>query len=604
MNSFGEKGAGSIFSPGDTSGTASKPIVSSPLSNASVQVCNTLTGDIVDPSPVIEEFQYLLEKSQQMFSGLRDLTPLGSRHWRGYFQKTFEVYTRLWQFQQKHRTMLVDAYGLKRWEIGEIASKIGQLYYHYYLRTSERRYLQESSVFYEAIRDRDYFTDIFNAHNPGLAIKLLRYYARFIVVSLLLNNKSMAWVLLDELTAAIDEYKRLFKTNDITEWQSVIQEIKSFIEAENHLIPKGINEGMASLPNLVSSIRPSVDREESQHLRLQEAILVGHQRNQIKFSELTVDVYRMIQILEQWIPPERHEEARASIINDVNQLNGIMPAVSATGVAPPTPLKNPHKYILFKPTFSQLNTHIATAFQETNVNTALLIFLSADGVSAIAKKPELDLLDYRGGIGTTSRIENWTTEDSPSWSCLHPGDLRSFTRKPLFLVIESDNSIAYRALIPLFGQPLLCLLSPTKYPNKEVNRYGSLYTIFLYSPLLGFALIANIQETAQENWTMALHQLARLEHSVIEALSNNPEFAGPNRRFLQDDFLAQLIARHCICHTLLSHHASFTETVNLPSTHPPLPYNTAIMQVLEQGLYQLVSMFRVEQIFNFVDARC
>lgn len=50
-----------------------------------------------------------------------------------YFEKTFEVYTKLWKFQQTHRPILEDKanYGLKRWEVGEIASKIGQLYYHY-----------------------------------------------------------------------------------------------------------------------------------------------------------------------------------------------------------------------------------------------------------------------------------------------------------------------------------------------------------------------------------------------------------------------------------------------------------------------------------------
>jgi hypothetical protein len=51
-------------------------------------------------------------------------------------------------------------YGLKRWEIGEIASKIGQLYYHYYLKTSETNYLQESFVFYEAIRERNYYKHV------------------------------------------------------------------------------------------------------------------------------------------------------------------------------------------------------------------------------------------------------------------------------------------------------------------------------------------------------------------------------------------------------------------------------------------------------------
>ena len=48
-------------------------------------------------------------------------------------------------------------YGLKRWQIGEIASKIGQLYYHYYLRTSETNYLNEAFSFYAAIRGRAYY---------------------------------------------------------------------------------------------------------------------------------------------------------------------------------------------------------------------------------------------------------------------------------------------------------------------------------------------------------------------------------------------------------------------------------------------------------------
>ncbi|KAI8051341.1 hypothetical protein BDF22DRAFT_693267 [Syncephalis plumigaleata] len=568
-------------SPGDTNKAGPKSLIASPPPNSAASVI--IGVDTVDPSPVIEEFQYLLEKSQQLFSGLRDLTPLGSRHWRGYFQKTFEVYTRLWQFQQKHRAMLVEAYGLKRWEIGEIASKIGQLYYHYYLRTSERRYLQESSVFYDAIRDREYFTDIFNAHNPGLAVKLLRYYARFIVVSLLLNNKSIARVLLDELAAALDEYKRLFKTNDIAEWQTVIQEITAFIEAESQIIPKGVDEEHAMLPNLTTSVKSHVEKDESQ-----QVILVGHQRNQIKFSELTVDVYRMMQTLGH----------RASGM--ANESTGY---TSSTTTVTPFLLRNPHKYILFKPVFSQLITHIATAFQEINTNSVLLLFLSADGVSTTARKPERDLLDYRGGIGTVSRVQHSTTEDSPSWFCLHPGDLRPFSRKPLFLVVESDNSIAYRAMIPLFGQPLLCLLSPTKYPSKEMTRFGNLYTMFLYSPLLAFACMTGIKEAKQSTWTIALQQMTRLERATIETLVNIQEF-GPNRRFLQDDFLAQLIARHCICHTLLSHHSAFTDTANLPSTHPPLPFNAAMMELLEGELYRIVCLFHVEHNFNFVDARC
>ena len=39
----------------------------------------------------------------------------------------------LWKYQADHRTVLEkkERYGLKRSEIGDIAAKIAQLYYHY-----------------------------------------------------------------------------------------------------------------------------------------------------------------------------------------------------------------------------------------------------------------------------------------------------------------------------------------------------------------------------------------------------------------------------------------------------------------------------------------
>lgn len=78
---------------------------------------------------------------------------------------------------------------MERWEIGDIASKIGQLYYNYYLRAAEIRFLHESYVFYEAIRSRSYFAQ--SATDPNLAIKQLRYFARFIIICLLLNRREV-----------------------------------------------------------------------------------------------------------------------------------------------------------------------------------------------------------------------------------------------------------------------------------------------------------------------------------------------------------------------------------------------------------------------------
>ena len=70
----------------------------------------------------------------------RDLSPTG-KNWQPYFQKTFEVFTKLWKYQQQNRyfpsthsfqRLILDNpmyYGLKRWEIGEIASKIGRNFF-------------------------------------------------------------------------------------------------------------------------------------------------------------------------------------------------------------------------------------------------------------------------------------------------------------------------------------------------------------------------------------------------------------------------------------------------------------------------------------------
>lgn len=92
-----------------------------------------MTSHIVDESErkVVAEFCHLLEKSKQLFNGLRDLPQYGHKQWQGYFGRTFDIYTKLWKFQQQHRAILDARYGLKRWQIGEVASKIGQLYYHY-----------------------------------------------------------------------------------------------------------------------------------------------------------------------------------------------------------------------------------------------------------------------------------------------------------------------------------------------------------------------------------------------------------------------------------------------------------------------------------------
>ena len=45
----------------------------------------------------------------------------------------------LWKFQQEHRPTLETHGGLRRAQIGEVASRIGQLYYLFYLRKGDTK---------------------------------------------------------------------------------------------------------------------------------------------------------------------------------------------------------------------------------------------------------------------------------------------------------------------------------------------------------------------------------------------------------------------------------------------------------------------------------
>ena len=102
------------------------------LKNAVNTTIQNLTEEDAEQK-VISEFAHLNEKSRQLFSGLRDLPPYGHRNnqWQAYYGRTFDVFTKLWKYQQQYRQVLEQRYNLKRWQIGEIASKIGQIYYHY-----------------------------------------------------------------------------------------------------------------------------------------------------------------------------------------------------------------------------------------------------------------------------------------------------------------------------------------------------------------------------------------------------------------------------------------------------------------------------------------
>lgn len=169
------------------------------------------TSVMTDNESAAKTFRALVESANRKFARVQDVPAYGRMDSNHYFHKVFKAYMRLWKHQQEYRAKLVES-GLNRWEIGEIASRIGQLYFGHYMRTSEARFLIEAYIFYEAILNRSYFEGSKNSRKDlGARFKELRFYARFLMVSLFLNRTDTLQVLAERLKALVDDSKASFR---------------------------------------------------------------------------------------------------------------------------------------------------------------------------------------------------------------------------------------------------------------------------------------------------------------------------------------------------------------------------------------------------------
>lgn len=540
----------------------------------------------------VTDFCYLLDKSKQLFNGLRDLPQYGHKQWQSYFGRTFDVYTKLWKFQQQHRQVLDNRYGLKRWQIGEIASKIGQLYYHYYLRTSETSYLNEAFSFYSAIRQRSYYSQVNKEDRPELVVKKLRYYARYIVVCLLLNKMDLVKDLVKDLSDEIEDYTHRFNTEDQLEWNLVLQEVAAFIEADPVMVLNDDNIVVVTSKRLVEGGVPQLEQGMIVgQLTLADALIIGNCSNQVKFSELTIDMFRMLQALER---------EPVNLATQMNKPGMLEPSEK------PAKRENPHKYLLYKPTFSQLYTFLSAAFKELPANSVLLMYLSATGIFPSGRSDYEGPYDFGGVLTNSNRdILNGETvhkrnQAHKEMHCLHPGDLYPFTRKPLFVVVDSSNSVAYKNFTNLFGQPVVCLLSPTVYPKnmQDQSQRGSLFTLFLYNPLMAFLYVCGLSSMRSGLWDKCQEFLRKVNRDLGQLISRSRSIDQAFLQFFGDEFLRLLLVRFVFCSATMRLHKVFRETRNYPETYPQLPKEETVENpMVQKHVLELASILDVQNLF-------
>ncbi|PIK40208.1 hypothetical protein BSL78_22956 [Apostichopus japonicus] len=498
-----------------------------------------------------------------------DLPQYGNIQWQSYFARSFDVYTKLWKYQQDNREVLENVYGLKRWQIGEIASKIGQLYYHYYDQ-------RERLLFKAQQRNRS-----------ELVVKKLRYYARNIVVCLLLRLMDNVKELTKELKRFVEEYKATPDVDDGPEWSLVLGEVEAFVEADQLVTVLDEKSRHITVTNrFKDGMLLSADSTLMGHLKLQDALIVGNCHEQVKFSELTLDMYHMLQTLEREPTLSRDTSKEAN--------------------SEPRRRSNPHKYLLYKPTFSQFTTYLSTAMKELPEDGALLLYLSADAARPPPQSKGEDVAYDMGGVSTNIKQDGRDNTKRKSVllkdaNCIHPGDLYPFTRRPLFLVVESPTSDSFRNFPNLFGQPLVSLMSPSNLPNflqDDSLDKGNLFTVFLHSPLAGFCCVSSIPDVQVELWTncqaMVNKILAEMDSQIVKSKTVDVAF----KQFFSDDFLRLLILRFCFCHITLKYHRGFKDSTYYPQSFPDLQGHDVLeLQLVHKLLLDLAAMLDVRPIY-------
>ncbi|KAJ6397896.1 hypothetical protein OIU77_018830 [Salix suchowensis] len=598
-------------------------------------------------------FHSLVESADRKFARVRDLPLYGRAPQNHYFQKVFRAYTRLWKYQQDNRSKLVDC-GLSRWEIGEIASRIGQLYFNQYMRSSEARFLVEAYVFYEAILERKYFDSGGSGKAKvavGVRFKELRFYARFLLVALILNKIDMVRLLAERFKTLVDDSKANFRETNFKEWKLVVQEIFHFMEVDSAFTNVRPLRYCALFDSHPAS-HPYLARFHARKIiKFRDALLTSYHKNEVKFAELTLDTYRMMQCLE-WEPSEslyqkrpvesvykKHpvELSENGTVIDHSGASGLIDINLAADLTDPSLPSNPRKAVLYRPSVTYLLAVMATICEELPPESIMLIYLSASGKvarnnvfqiesSGESKKSSKDRVVcgayseqkiYALESHCNGKRESSDYHDSCLWlgprgnggsNALYPCDIIPFTRRPLFLIIDSDNSHAFKVLHGAErGEPAALLLSPLRPAFKnpsavDTTHNGSQFTFFLTAPLQAFCQMVGLapdSDMDSYNDAEEILSIAFSEWEVILCTSTGLDLVWA--QVLSDPFLRRLILRFIFCRSVLSIFCPPEDDEQyLPICLPHLPSSvSARSEAVQSAIIQLANHLKVADCFQF-----
>jgi len=313
-------------------------------------------------------------------------------------------------------------------------------------------------------------------------------------------------------------------------------------------------------PPAISPVNILSKLDDDKRFSLHAAVLVGNTRNQIKYSELTLNTTLMMHSLE------------------------ISAQVAASGVAVPA---HPQKYILYESSPMQVMNHLACLSSTLPMNKGIMLYISADGDTS------------SNGFRLAADVGRKQTSDSTT---LTPQDLQPFTRMPLFIVADGDNSQCLANIDLHFGEKFLCLMSPTKWVSTvSAPVPQGLFTLFLHAPLTAFCLLCGLTNVDADAYKNADGVLNEFLNRVVDAQA--PLLPGGVEHLMADLYIKTLVTRFLFAHASLSLYAPAAGkgVEYLPQSKPSL--DSLLKSVhLRDLVLRVASILGVSELFTTEDS--
>ncbi|KAL0250976.1 hypothetical protein GEMRC1_000190 [Eukaryota sp. GEM-RC1] len=296
-------------------------------------------------------------------------------------------------------------------------------------------------------------------------------------------------------------------------------------------------------------------------LKVSDIIIASNKTSQPRFSELTLDMYRMTVALEH---SHSHET-----VEDVDVLTKDFSFSTA-------------KYLLYRPSVTSLLQSLASSCTELSSIDVLLVYVSADGA----------VDDVTGEEGLLmSNDKDRITETGKDPDILYNDDFTPFLRRNIVLVIDSCGSRAFSELNSPFNSHVLLLLAPKSTPSLStfIQLEGSLFTLFLHCPALGFLALNDVSHVASTVVAEVDGQISAFLGDVCRQICCNSDVFPWLLQFLEDDSVRVLVLR-CMFFRMLI----FTKFSHLGDDYLPLLEPGVPEEVWEFGLWV--------EMFNELDA--